>query len=201
MRGVAIRRAGAEDREAVVRLLDEGFADDPVSNWVFPDKDHLRRSHGALMGAFLEISLAEGHTDLAEDGTGCALWTPVPAGAHGDPDDAARFREAVDPGNERVEQIARLTAATHPTDRAHAYLMMIAVASSVRGQGVGAALISATLEQCDREGLPAYLEASSARSRGLYERLGFAFLGTPVELPGGPHMYPMWREPVTVTGA
>lgn len=193
--GVAIRRAGAGDRKAVVELLDEGFAQDPVSNWVFPDKEHLRRRHSVLMGAFLEISFSEGYTDITEDGTGCALWAPVPAGDHGDPDDAVRFREAVDPGNERVEQIARLTAATHPKDRAHEYLMMIAVAPSARGRGVGAALIANTLDRCDRDGLPAYLEASSLRSRGLYERLGYTFLGTPVELPGGPHMYPMWREP------
>ncbi|WP_435127796.1 GNAT family N-acetyltransferase [Actinacidiphila sp. bgisy144] len=195
--GVAIRRAGADDRAAVVKLLDEGFAQDPVSNWVFPDPERFRRSHGTLMGAFLDISLAEGWTDVTEDGTGCALWVPVEAGDHGDPDDPARFREAVDPGNERVEQIARLTSATHPRDRAHAYLMMIAVAASVRGRGVGAALVNNTLRRCDRDGLPAYLEASSPRSRGLYERLGYGFLGTAVELPGGPHMYPMWREPRT----
>ena len=193
--GVAIRRAGESDREAVVRLLDDGFALDPVSNWVFPDKEHLRRSHGVLMGAFLEMSLSEGYVDITEDGTGCALWMPVPAGDHTDPDDPARFREAVDPGNERVELIARLTAEIHPKDRAHEYLMMIAVSSSVRSKGVGAALIGNTLDRCDRDGLPAYLEASSLRSRGLYERLGYTFLGTPVELPGGPHMYPMWREP------
>lgn len=51
------------------------------------------------------------------------------------------------------------------------------------------------LERCDREGTPAYLEASSARSRGLYERLGFTFTGRAVDLPEGPPMWPMWREP------
>ncbi|WP_037911116.1 GNAT family N-acetyltransferase [Actinacidiphila yeochonensis] len=193
--GVAIRRAGEEDRGEVVRLLDQGFSADPVSNWVFPSPERLRQRHAALMDAFTSIALEEGHVDLAVDGTGCALWASVPAGAHGDDDDPVRFREAVDPDNERVEQIARLTAAVHPTDRAHAYLMMIAVSADVRGQGVGAALINSVLEECDRAGLPAYLEASSLRSRALYERLGFAFMGTPVELPGGPFMYPMWREP------
>jgi GNAT superfamily N-acetyltransferase len=199
--GVAIRRAGESDREAVTRLLDEGFSQDPVSNWVFPDKDHLRRRHGALMGAFLEISLSEGYVDVTEDGTGCALWLPVPAGDHGDADDPARFREAVDPDNARVEQIARLTADSHPKDRAHEYLMMIAVSPTVRSQGVGAALITNNLDRCDRDGLPAYLEASSLRSRALYERLGYTFLGTPVELPDGPYMYPMWREPQGATTA
>lgn len=193
--GVAIRRAGEADREAVNTLLDEGFHHDPVSSWVLPDEEHRRTTHRVLMGAFLHMALTEGYVDVTEDGAACALWMSVPAGAHGDPDGPARFREAVDPGNERVELIARLTDALHPKDRAHEYLMFVAVKQDLRSQGVGTALIVNVLDRCDREGLPAYLEASSARSRGLYERLGFTFLGTPVELPGGPHMYPMWREP------
>jgi GNAT superfamily N-acetyltransferase len=193
--GVAIRRAGEADRAAVNRLLDEGFQQDPVSSWVFPDEEYRRSTHRVLMGAFLDMALTEGYVDVTEDGTACALWMSVPAGEHGDPEGPAQFRESVDPGNERVEQIARLMDAIHPKDRPHEYLMLIAVNQDVRSQGTGTALITSVLERCDREGLSAYLEASSARSRGLYERLGFTFLGTPVELPDGPYMYPMWREP------
>ena len=42
------------------------------------------------------------------------------------------------------------------------------------------------LERCDREGVPAYLEASSERSMRLYERLGWEFTGEAVRLPEGP---------------
>jgi GNAT superfamily N-acetyltransferase len=64
-----------------------------------------------------------------------------------------------------------------------------------QSQGLGGALLASALERCDREGVAAYLEASSARSRGLYERLGFAFTGRTVDLPEGPQLWPMWREP------
>jgi hypothetical protein len=37
----------------------------------------------------------------------------------------------------------------------------------------GSALMRPTLERCDHEGIPAYLEASSERNAALYERLGF----------------------------
>jgi hypothetical protein len=50
------------------------------------------------------------------------------------------------------------------------------------------------LERCDREGVPAYLEASGARNRDLYLRLGFRVTGE-IRLPDGPSMWPMWREP------
>ncbi|MEU6100245.1 GNAT family N-acetyltransferase [Streptomyces flaveolus] len=203
--GVAIRTAGEDDRELVVRLLDEAFQDDPVSRWVFPGEEYRRRTHHRLMAAFTDAVLADGWIDVTEDGAACALWLSVPGGGHDDGHDGetgdagadgpAQVREAVDPDNERVERIARLTEGIHPSGRAHAYLWMIGVAPGRQGEGLGTALIESVLDRCDREELPAYLEASSARSRGLYERLGFAFTGHALDLPDGPRMWPMWREP------
>ncbi|MFF3413342.1 GNAT family N-acetyltransferase [Streptomyces sp. NPDC002698] len=208
--GVAIRVADEADRGLVVRLLDEAFQDDPVSSWVFPDPAQRRAKHPGLMAAFTDVVLAEGRVDLTEDGSACALWLSVPAaGNHdgeggnqgdgeadgADEDGPAQLREAVDPDNERVELIGRLTAAVHPEGRAHAYLWMIGVTPERQGEGLGRALIESVLDRCDREGLAAYLEASNARSRALYERLGFALSGRPLDLPDGPRMWPMWREP------
>ncbi|MEV0554991.1 MULTISPECIES: GNAT family N-acetyltransferase [unclassified Streptomyces] len=195
--GVAIRRAGEGDREAVTRLLDEAFQNDPVSSWVFPDAEHRRRRHPLLMGAFVDAVLAEGYVDVTEDGSACALWLSMPAEPTGedDEDGPAQMREEVDPENERVELIGRLTAGIHPEGQAHEYLWMIAVAPGRQGEGLGSALVQHVLDRCDGEGVAAYLEASSARSRGLYERLGFAFTGSALELPDGPSMWPMWRDP------
>ncbi|MFF7554150.1 GNAT family N-acetyltransferase [Streptomyces olivaceus] len=201
--GVVIRTAGEDDRERVVRLLDEAFQDDPVSSWVFPGVEYRRRTHHRLMAAFADAVFADGRIDLTEDASACALWLPVPAEGDvdaGDPgaeDVPARVREAVDPENERVELIARLTEDIHPSGRAHAYLWMIGVAPGRQGEGLGTALIGTVLDRCDRAGLPAYLEASSARSKVLYERLGFEFTGRALDLPDGPRMWPMWREPRT----
>ncbi|NJP52466.1 GNAT family N-acetyltransferase [Streptomyces sp. SBST2-5] len=196
--GVAIRTAGEGDRELVVRLLDEAFQSDPVSSWVFPGEEYRRRTHHRLMAAFTDIVMDGGRIDITEDGSACALWMPMPAEEHGsgeEDDGPAQVRQAVDPDNERVEQIGRLTAAVHPSGRAHEYLWMIGVAPHRQGEGLGTALITSVLDRCDREGLPAYLEASSERSRRLYERLGFALTGEPLRLPDGPCMWPMWREP------
>ncbi|MFI9342285.1 GNAT family N-acetyltransferase [Streptomyces sp. NPDC052773] len=200
--GVGIRAAGERDRELVVRLLDEAFREDPVSRWVFPGDDYLRSTHHRLMAAFTDIVLEAGRIDVTEDGSACALWLSVPAADPADPageghdDGPAQVREAVDPANERVELIGRLTGEIHPADRAHEYLWMIGVAPGRRGEGLGTALLTSVLDRCDREGLPAYLEASNADSRRLYERLGFTVLADRVlELPDGPTMWPMWREP------
>ncbi|MGM0355470.1 GNAT family N-acetyltransferase [Streptomyces sp. ECR3] len=207
--GVAIRRADRNDRELVVRVLDEAFQGDPVSGWVFPGEEHRRATHHRLMAAFADTVLAEGRIDLVEDGTACALWLPVPAAPVAESaepaapagaddtagDEAETLRQEVDPENGRVELIGRLMAEAHPADRAHEYLWMIGVVPGHQGRGLGTALIRPVLERCDREGLPAYLEASSPRSVPLYERLGFAALDRTLDLPDGPRMWPMWREP------
>jgi GNAT superfamily N-acetyltransferase len=196
--GVMTRTAGEGDRELVTRLLDTAFQDDPVSGWIFPDPADRRSTHSRLMGKFLDTVLAEGRVDVTEDGTACALWLSVRAdeGDHAeDGDGPAPLREAVDTADERVELVGRLADRAHPVGRAHEYLCMVAVTPGRQGEGLGTALIQPVLDRCDRVGLPAYLEASNARSRKLYERLGFAFTGRTVDLPDGPPMWPMWREP------
>ncbi|MEO3974776.1 GNAT family N-acetyltransferase [Streptomyces sp. CAU 1734] len=191
-----VREADARDREPVIRLLDAAFGNDAVSSWVLPGAEYRRRTHPMLMAACLDTVLSEGRVDLRVDGGGVALWLPVPAGGHGDGDEAALFRDAVDPGNERIETLGRLTAAVHPKERAHAYLWLIAVHPARQGRGLGGALLRSALDRYDRDGLPAYLEATSPGSRALYRRFGFMDSGPVLRLPeDGPGFWPMWREP------
>ncbi|MYW67465.1 GNAT family N-acetyltransferase [Streptomyces sp. SID8379] len=198
--GVRIRRAGDGDRDLVVRLLDSAFMDDPVSGWVFPGAEYRRARHAGLMAAFTDATLAEGaggYVDVLEDESAVALWMDLPDEPHdaGEDDGPAQVRAAVDPDNERIERIARLMEEAHPVGRAHTYLWMIGVVPERQGEGLGTALMTPVLERCDRAGRPAYLEASSARSRALYERLGFVATGSVIQLPDGPVLWPMWREP------
>ncbi|MFG2971684.1 GNAT family N-acetyltransferase [Streptomyces sp. NPDC048331] len=194
-----IRQADRSDRDAVARLLDEAFRTDPVSSWVFPDPEHRAAVHGKFLGVFVDVALEEGRIDYAVDGSAAALWLRIPAvdpEAEAVEDEVpARMRAVADPDNERCELVGRLTGAVHPTAEEHEYLLMIAVAPGRQGQGLGGELIAPVLERCDREGVPAYLEASSERSKGLYERLGWELTGEPVRLPDGPLMWPMWRKP------
>jgi GNAT superfamily N-acetyltransferase len=62
------------------------------------------------------------------------------------------------------------------------------------GKGFGAALMQPILERCDRERLPAHLEATTPRNRALYERLGFEVVEE-ITVKDSPPAWPMWREP------
>jgi RimJ/RimL family protein N-acetyltransferase len=71
---------------------------------------------------------------------------------------------------------------------------------SRQGHGHGTALLRPILDRCDREGVPAYLEASNPRCARLYERLGFTTTGT-IRPLGAPPIQLMWRDSVTARTA
>jgi len=56
------------------------------------------------------------------------------------------------------------------------------------------ALMAPVLEQCDAEGVPAYLESSKESNIPFYERHGFKVTGE-VKVKNGPSLWPMWRDP------
>jgi ribosomal protein S18 acetylase RimI-like enzyme len=83
----------------------------------------------------------------------------------------------------------------HPTEP-HWYLPLIGVDPSHQGKGHGAELMTHALQRCDREQVPAYLEASSPRNISLYRRHGFETLGT-IQVGSSPPLVPMLRVPRT----
>jgi ribosomal protein S18 acetylase RimI-like enzyme len=77
---------------------------------------------------------------------------------------------------------------------AHYYFANIGVAPKAQGQGLGSRLMRPTLDRCDQERLPAYLEASSERNAALYERLGFQCTEV-LRFAGSPPLRLMARPP------
>ena len=82
----------------------------------------------------------------------------------------------------------------HPVEP-HYYLYLLGVRPDRQSHGLGSALLRTMLERCDREQMPAYLEASSPRNIPLYLRHGFRVIREFQFGPGGPLLAAMWREP------
>ena len=82
----------------------------------------------------------------------------------------------------------------HPRDPSHWYLFILGTEPAAQGQGLGSALLAQVLARVDAEGMPVYLESSSERNLALYGRHGFE-VTSEVAIPGGPRIWPMWREP------
>ena len=81
----------------------------------------------------------------------------------------------------------------HPVEP-HWRLPLIGVAPEHQGCGIGSALLRRMLERCDRDQLPAYLEATSPRNILLYARHGFEAAGR-IQVDDCPPIVPMIRQP------
>ena len=99
------------------------------------------------------------------------------------------FQGRLGPARALAEQMK----AAHP-EEPHWYLAIIGSDPSVRGTGAGHALMRSRLDRCDAEHAPAYLESSNFDNIAYYNRFGFEVTGE-ITIPGGPTMWPMWRQP------
>jgi len=193
----AARRIGAARPADATRLaatLAAAFHDDPVFRWFAPDASRRRAMLPAFFDVFVEAYLTHGVTYTDQHVAGASLWaTPATDPIAADPLYAQRLEEVAGPDAARLfEIVERLEA--HTPQEPHYHLLFLGVRPERQGAGLGAALMRPMLDRCDRDGAAAYLEATSDRNRALYERHGFRVQGG-IELPDGPTLWPMWRDP------
>jgi ribosomal protein S18 acetylase RimI-like enzyme len=91
-----------------------------------------------------------------------------------------------------VFELFEKMGAGHP-DELHWYLPMIAVDTHQQNRGIGSSLMRHSLERCDAENVPAYLESSNPRNIPLYLRFGFEPIGE-ISAGGSPPLVPMLRR-------
>jgi len=190
---------GRDDHEAAAEALALAFVDDPAWAHLLPDP--ASRAERLLVFFNAEIGhLAPEHRQvwLTDDGSGAAVWAQP--GRWSVP-----LLETLGQAGPMARAFGRrLPLATwtqlrferrHPRSPQHWYLHYLGVEPRRQGRGLGGALMAPVLAECDRDGVPAHLEASTERNRRLYERNGFDLKST-FDLPlGGPPLRSMWREP------
>ena len=191
----SVREARVGELAQLSATLGDAFATDPIFQWLFPGQ----RRRDTRMRRLFEIELAlyvfpAGRAFTTDDFRGANLelppgrWkmtVPLPG--------AIGFMRVFGMRLPRASRLQRFFERNH-LQEPHYYIRSLGVATRFQGQGLGTALLHPTLDRCDREGLPAYLEASTERSAALYERLGFVHLGE-LQVPDGPWFWPMRRPP------
>jgi GNAT superfamily N-acetyltransferase len=195
---VATRLTTAADVPALAQIIADAFFDDPTMLWIVPDAERRRAVGPPMFRPYAEGIQRLGETWITEDEAAAALWiTPghtVPA-----PEDAEAFEQAIadvcDEGElERLGALNEVMEANLPSEP-HAHLNLFGTVPARQGQGLGSRLFEAVLPRLDREGIPAYLEATTDRNRRLYERHGFVYWNDIVPALGGPPLRRMWRDP------
>jgi GNAT superfamily N-acetyltransferase len=194
-----VGQASAGDAPALARTLALAFEHDPVVAWFLPHaKDRLARLELAFEEIYLRrFALPHDLTFTTPDRAGAALWIP-PGEWESSTIESLRllphFARVF--GRDLPRGLRGMAAmeAEHPHEP-HYYLPFAGVRPAAQGRGLGTALLRPMLERCDRDGMPAYLEATTPRNRALYERLGFALLEEMRFPKDGPPLWRMWREP------
>jgi GNAT superfamily N-acetyltransferase len=170
------RPATPADVERLSVALAAAFEDDPVFGWLIPDENkRLRRLARFFKLELQHIVLPNGQAWTFDETIGASLELPtdswrMPIGtqlAHG-PTFARVF------GARLPHAMALITLMERRHIREpHYYIPYVGVTAAWQGRGLGTLLLTPTLDRCDTEGLPGYLEATSERNAALYERLGF----------------------------
>jgi GNAT superfamily N-acetyltransferase len=192
-----VRPATAADVKPLAAVMARAFYDDPPFIWMLPDpRTRLKRSRRFFAALTRDKALAHGGVDVAFVGTevvGAAIWRPP---GHRETAQLRTVLGLVRAFGRRTRAAAALANAlerAHPREP-HWYLFAIGVDPARQGTGVASALLRPRLDQCDHDGLPAYLEATKATSVPLYQHFGFEPTGNP-ELPdGAPPLTAMWRS-------
>jgi ribosomal protein S18 acetylase RimI-like enzyme len=181
-------------REAnAIATLTLAFGSDPANRWCWPDT-------AEYLAAFPQFVRALGGNAFAAEcafeiagGAGAALWLPPGV----EPDEAeliALVQRSVHASRQSdVFELIQQMGQYHPKT-AHWYLPFVGVEPMQQGRALGAQLLRPTLERCDDERLPAYLESSNPRNVPFYERLGFRRIGI-IQAGTSPQVTPMLREP------
>lgn len=186
------------DKAEQARAIDifvRAFHDDPVMNWMSDHPDFLSTFFGITLPVFIPHAL----TYIDEQGRGAASWLGP----------NQKLVWPVSPGNLwRMLQVSGLrgftrfarggltTAKFHPGEP-HYYLFLLGAIPEAQGMGVGSALISKVLRQCDDENVPAYLENSKRENLAFYQGHGFQVIDEIHFAKQAPPVWLMWREPHT----
>jgi GNAT superfamily N-acetyltransferase len=193
-----VRRATSADVPALAAMLARAFLDDPVASWAWrPDRlrlGALERFHGVR----LRQLLAGEEVWTTDELTSAALWAP-PGRWH------STLRETAElvPSFMHPRLLARMPMIAlgwekleraHPRRPPHVYLALLGTDPEAQGRGLGSAVLAPVLQQCDSDGVGAYLESSKERNIDFYARHGFRVLDE-IHLLRGPTMWKMWRDP------
>jgi GNAT superfamily N-acetyltransferase len=183
----------AAEQDRAIATIVLAFASDPITRWIYPDAHQYLTYFPRIVKGFAGPSTAEGSAYQADDFAATALWLPPGVGPDEEQMDTGADESIPESQKEDLYAFGEKQLSSHPHEP-HWYLPMIGVNPAMQGRGYGSALLKHTLAICDRQSLPAYLEATSIRSRALYQAHGFEVIDE-VQAGKSPTLWPMLRRP------
>lgn len=194
-----VERAEEGDIDILSQVIADAFFDLAVSQWLVPDPDARRAIFPPYFRIYVEHAMADGLVLTTPTRDATALWLPIGPDGPGAPPDGyhERLAAVTGPHLDRFQALDEGFDTHHPAGVPHHHLAVIAVRPDQQRLGIGTAMLHARHAILDRDGIPAYLEASDLDKREIYRKHGYVVRpDAPIRLPGGgPELWPMWREP------
>lgn len=188
--------ADLDDLELLSEVIADAYFDLPPFRWLIADPDARRRVFPAYFRILLDQARISGVIWTTPDRDAAAVWIPTGDRPRSPPVGyPAQLSAATSPWTGRFRAFDATLNRRHPIGIPHAHLALLAVRPGRQGQGIGTALLRARHQQLDDARVSSYVEASAQRNRDLYLRHGYCELAPAIRLPGGPALYPLWREP------
>jgi ribosomal protein S18 acetylase RimI-like enzyme len=192
---VNVRPVEEEDVPELSVSLARAFLEDPVSEYLFPDR-RIKRLERYFRFQIRTMFLARGEAWTTQDLKAASLWMPP---RHGPPSMAEGVSQLpviaiLGRGTFRALRLVQMLESHHPRVP-HFYLATIGTDPAMQGKGYGSAVLSAVLSRCDAQAVPSYLESSKEQNLSFYNRHGFEVVNEVVIPRTEVKLWLMWREP------
>jgi ribosomal protein S18 acetylase RimI-like enzyme len=188
-----------------VETLAQAFNHDPIMQCFYPVEEQSRLNSLRWLSQLI-VSYCSPYNQIYTTGQeikGCAVW--LPPGAF--PMKMLRLLQLgfyQFPLKVQWQKIGAFISIFNQMEHYHHqdvaaphwwYLVMLGIAPKFQGQGVGGTLIQPVLHQADRDGVPCYLETSTARGVNFYQKHGFEVVRSGQFAANAPSFWTMKREP------
>lgn len=187
-------KAQAKDKTQTIEMLAQCFGDNKSVNYIIP-QDHRRAKRIIrLMEYSFDYCRLFGEIYLSNDRRACAMIVyphKVKTSLRAIRLDLRLIIKCI--GLSNIRKVLRREAIIkklHPKGP-FCYLWFIGTSPEVQRKGIGSALLESLLAQCEKEGLPVYLETSVERNLPWYKKWGFAVYE---ELDLGYRLYCMKKD-------
>jgi ribosomal protein S18 acetylase RimI-like enzyme len=193
---MTVRKATEADIPAMAAMLSRAFHHDPIVDWVFNDEQRRPRYTRRFFAGRARVLIGQREI-YTVDGTAAAAMWARPDEWRDPPLQALKELAILTPGvGLRAPRVIRglVQVEAHHPKPPHWYLAVLGTEPSRQGEGLATKLLTAVLDECDRDEVPAYLETGTERNVAFYTRHGFK-VTEELRLPKGPPIWLMWRDP------
>ena len=188
----------------MIAALARAFYDDPLFGFFVPNLVKQSKALIAFMRSGVKDAYPFGDVWVAHaEGkiAGAAVWLPPGAYPRTPRREVMTYVRTlptiVQCGTRIGRSIALLGAvdkAHHELHEPHYYLAILGSDPGFQRSGAGTAVLAPVLEQCDTEGLPAYLETQKEENIAYYARHRFDLVQK-LEVKGCPPIWTLRRDP------